>query len=145
MGVRIGLLILFALLGIGLAHAHDHWSNGDPVPDWVKSKCCHSNEAVNLTKQFGVTAKDVETRQEQVTRGGEHGQRAEIGVVTVYHVKGFRPDTYSPGVYPSVDGDVWAFSDIPDNPKKSLHFWCLFVPCAPKNDAAPSDFGGECS
>ena len=127
------------------ASAHDRWANGTAVPQWVKDKCCASDEAIDLTKDFGVTAADIMTRKEVINVGGEHGARYSTSDITMYHIRGFMPDTSATGVYPSQDGHIWVFSDKKEDPKQSLHFWCMFLPCAPKNDAAPADFGGECS
>ncbi len=134
--IKQAALIVLGLLFSTSAYSHDQWANGTPVPEWVKSKCCNASEAKNLSKDFGVTVADITTHKLPSAATGTE--------VTVYHIKGFLPDTYSLGVYPSQDGDIWVFSDK-DNPKEALHFWCMFLPCAPKNDAAPADFGGECS
>ncbi len=139
------VLFLVALLLAWPSQAHDKWANGTPVPSWIKSKCCASDEAVDLTERFGVTAADIVTHPQQITQGGEHGSPHSTIEITIYHIRGFIPDTAQYGVYPSQDGHVWVFSDKKEDPKSSLHFWCMFLPCAPRNEAAPNDFGGQCS
>ena len=41
-------LITFPLHGAG---AHDVWSDGDPVPAWVKAQCCGPSDAHHLTAE----------------------------------------------------------------------------------------------
>ncbi len=42
---------LLAPLGVGAASAHDMWSNGDPVPSWVKKACCGPEDVHHLSPE----------------------------------------------------------------------------------------------
>jgi hypothetical protein len=39
------LALGLALIAPSFAHAHDTWTNGKPVPEWVKHQCCGEAEA----------------------------------------------------------------------------------------------------
>jgi len=93
-------LITVPLHGAG---AHDVWSNGDPVPAWVKAQCCGPSDAHHLTA-------------EQVHVTGE----------------GYRLDGYSRLVredrlLPSPDGSWWVFyRNFADGTQSTVY--CFFGP-----------------
>jgi hypothetical protein len=39
-----GLIYTVSFLAPGKAHAHDSWSDGKPVPAWVKNACCRPDD-----------------------------------------------------------------------------------------------------
>jgi hypothetical protein len=70
------------------ALAHDQWSNGDRVPDWIKASCCGKADAHHL-------------RPEQVHDYGDWYE------VDGYHGNGGKiPHQVA---LPSQDGDYWIF------------------------------------
>ncbi len=48
-GLRLvgGLAALLAI-GVGPTRAHDAWSDGSPVPAWVKAECCGIDDVHHL-------------------------------------------------------------------------------------------------
>src|SRR5271170_2070875 len=81
---RIAVL-LFAL-SAGGAEAHDYWSDGKPVPDWVKASCCGPADAHHL-------------RPDQVHRISDD----------YYSVDGYVRRIPVGQALPSQDGDYWIF------------------------------------
>ena len=81
---RIAVL-LFALSASG-AEAHDYWSDGKPVPDWVKASCCGPADAHHL-------------RPEQVHRASDD----------YYTIDGYVRRIPVGQALPSQDGDYWIF------------------------------------
>lgn len=98
------LLLLIAVLALSSpAVAHNEWSNGGKIPDWVKSSCCGPNDAHHL-------------RPEQVYDQGEY-----------YVVDGYQGKIPHQAALPSQDGDYWIFYACP-GPNCSV--FCFFVPMA---------------
>ena len=77
-------VILFAL-SASAADAHDYWSDGKAIPDWVKSSCCGPADAHHLTS-------------DQVHRYGDY-----------YRVDGYLRPIPIALALPSQDGDYWIF------------------------------------
>lgn len=46
----IAMATALALLPVP-ALPHDLWSNGQPIPDWIKSSCCGAADAHHLTPE----------------------------------------------------------------------------------------------
>jgi len=101
---RIAVL-LFAL-SAGGAEAHDYWSDGKPVPDWVKASCCGPADAHHL-------------RPDQVHRISDD----------FYAVDGYVRRIPVGQALPSQDGDYWIFyRDDGDGSQSGVY--CFFVPMA---------------
>lgn len=109
------VLALIALSSV--AHAHDEWANGTPVPAWVKDSCCGPADAHHLTPDM-------------VHRDGDF-----------YRVDGYQRPIPVGQALPSQDGDYWIFyKDEPEgdtySPEggRSHHaayqtgVYCFFVP-----------------
>ena len=92
--IRCPLLVsaLFSLVWVfsSAASAHDVWSNGAKVPDWVKASCCGPADAHHL-------------RPDQVHRSDDY-----------YYVDGYDSRIPVGQAFPSQDGDYWIF--YRDNP-----------------------------
>jgi hypothetical protein len=102
-GVTARLAAAFAL-GVAPAVAHDLWSNGKPVPSWVKAACCGEADAHRL-------------RPDQV-RQNDRGD---------YLVQGYRDPIAAKFALPSEDGDYWIFyRDNLDGSRSAV--FCFFVP-----------------
>ena len=86
------------------ASAHDFWSNGEPVPVWVKSACCGPQDVHHL-KMSAV----------HVMPDGLHID----GINTVVPVE---------RILPSADGDAWAFWNPTLEPNPIIY--CMFYPLA---------------
>ena len=101
---RIAIL-LFALSASG-AEAHDYWSNGKPVPDWVKASCCGPADPIT----FGLT-------------------RCIASSDNYYSVDGYVRRIRVGQALPSQDGDYWIFyRDDGDGSQSGVY--CFFVPMA---------------
>jgi hypothetical protein len=74
------------------ARSHDVWTDGSPVPDWIKSSCCGKADAHHLTP-------------EQVHDMGDYYR---IDGMTNDIPKSFR-GTPNSAILPSQDGDYWVF------------------------------------
>ncbi len=141
-------LAIAMVLSATKAHSHDKWANGVPIPSWVKARCCNNDEAVDLGGAAVVhpISKD--------------------GVVVAYRVDGFNNQVQAARVFPSQDGDVWAFymhthfywdrgnqtyqqEELQD--VSNMQIFCLFVPCAPPPKASdpldqmPAELESSCS
>jgi len=79
------LVIAFSLVHAHLAHAHDVWVNGTPVPSWIKAACCGPADAHHLTP-------------DQVHRSDDY-----------YQVDGYHVPIPAKFALPSQDGDYWIF------------------------------------
>jgi hypothetical protein len=101
---RIAVL-LFAL-SAGGADAHDAWSNGKAIPDWVKASCCGPADAHHL-------------RPEQVHRISDD----------YYSVDGYVRRIPVVQALPSQDGDYWIFYRD-DGANGQSGIYCFFVPMA---------------
>ena len=82
--------------------AHDFWSNGDPVPPWVKATCCGPNDVHHL----------------------------RAGAVHImsdgYHIDGIKTVIPMHRVLPSMDGEYWAFWNPVLEPDPLIY--CFFAP-----------------
>ncbi len=91
-------------VGVAPAVAHDLWSNGKPVPGWIKSACCGEADAHRL-------------RPDQV-RQNARGD---------YVVQGYHDPIAAKFALPSADGDYWIFyRDNLDGSRSAV--FCFFVP-----------------
>jgi hypothetical protein len=97
--------VLFAL-SAGGADAHDYWSDGKPIPDWVKASCCGPADAHHL-------------RPEQVHRISDD----------YYSVDGYIRQIPVGQALPSQDGDYWIFYRD-DGANGQSGVYCFFVPMA---------------
>ena len=96
-------LILAAILAASPALAHDFWSNGEPVPAWVKSYCCGPAD-VHRLKPSAVHA-----------------------MVDGYHIDGIKNVIPMDKAMPSPDGEYWAF--FRDNPgDDEPYIFCFYAP-----------------
>jgi len=107
------LLALLGLATINSSQAHDEWSNGKKVPDWVKASCCGQADAHHL-------------RPDQVTRSDDY-----------YYVEGYNDRIPISQALPSQDGDYWIFYRDEGNvcsPEGGCSHsgqsavWCFFAP-----------------
>jgi hypothetical protein len=85
------------------AIAHEFWTNGEPVPGWIKRYCCANSEV----------------------------HRIEPGHVHLrsdgYHIDGYPDAVPENRVYTSRDSYFWAFFKIRDNGEPGT-IWCFFAP-----------------
>ena len=95
-------LALCAGLAVTPACAHDFWSNGEPVPKWVKTYCCGPSDVHHLR------------------RGAVH-IRADG-----YHIDGLEIVIPIRRALPSMDGDYWAFWSTNAEPTPPIY--CFFAP-----------------
>jgi hypothetical protein len=97
-------LIATALVAISLpAGAHDLWSNGIVVPEWVKASCCGPDDMHHLT-----------ARQVHAMADG-------------WHVEGYRQVLAYGRELPSQDGNYWVFyKSDPDGSQTPVY--CFFAP-----------------
>jgi hypothetical protein len=106
MKIRSFALVLGSFLGLSSsgAKAHDYWSDGSPVPPWVKAACCGPEDVHHL-------------RPEQVHRISDQ----------FYEVDGYQYRIPVQSALPSQDGDYWIFyRDISGGSQSSVY--CFFVP-----------------
>jgi hypothetical protein len=99
---RIAVL-MFALSASG-AEAHDYWSDGKAIPDWVKASCCGPADAHHL-------------RPDQVHRVSDD----------YYAVDGYVHRIPVGQALPSQDGDYWIFYRDDASGSQS-GVYCFFVP-----------------
>lgn len=98
------ILALLALSLCGPAVAHDQWTNGAPVPAWVRDACCGPADAHHL-------------RPDQVRRISDE----------YYAVDGYFRPIPAHKALPSADGEYWIF--YKDNRSGSqTGVFCFFVP-----------------
>jgi hypothetical protein len=98
-----GLIYAMSLLAPGSAHAHDSWSDGNPVPGWVKSACCGPEDVYHL----------MVSQVHAMTDG--------------WHVDGYKQVLAYGRELPSQDGDYWIFyQDYPDGSQTPVY--CFFAP-----------------
>ena len=100
-----GLIAILGALAALPACAHDQWTNGAPIPDWVKASCCGSADAHHLTSG-------------QVHRYSDY-----------YRVDGFLRPIPIALALPSQDGDYWIFYRD-DGGGSQSGVYCFFVPMA---------------
>lgn len=103
--VLAGLLFLaLVMLSPSEAHAHDYWSDGKAIPEWVKASCCGQADAHHL-------------RPEQVHRISDG----------YYLVDGYVRSIPVGQALPSQDGDYWIFYRD-DGASGQSGVYCFFVP-----------------
>lgn len=104
-GSFLALALALAAPALGSARAHDTWSNGEPVPAWIKKYCCGPQDVHHY-------------------RRSEVKAAPEGWVLPDYP----RPIHYNdPGNRISQDGDFWAFFRVYPNGQLSP-LYCFFVP-----------------
>jgi hypothetical protein len=109
-----GLIAILAALAALPACAHDQWSNGAPIPAWVKTSCCGPEDAHHLTP-------------DQVHRYDDY-----------YRVDGYHRRIPIAVALPSQDGDYWIFYRDKDGAPGingagsdgQSGVYCFFVPMA---------------
>ncbi len=83
--------------------AHDEWSDGQPVPGWVKAQCCGPSDAHHLSAE-----------QVHVTPDG-------------YKLDGYARIIREDKLLPSPDGSWWVFyRDYDDGSQSTVY--CFFGP-----------------
>ena len=92
------------LLGSGLGNAHDKWSDGEDVPEWVKSTCCGKADAHH------VKVSSVHLMQDG------------------YHIDGLGAVIPIDKALPSMDGQYWGFWNNVMDPKDIHVVYCFFAP-----------------
>lgn len=95
-------ICLSALLLSAPAYAHDFWSNGDPVPDWVAKACCGPQDVHHLNPNAVHIMSDG------------------------YHIDGIKTVVPVSRALPSPDNTYWAFWNPAGEPEPAI--FCLFVP-----------------
>jgi hypothetical protein len=95
-------LFLAGALVVTPAAAHDFWSNGDPVPAWVKAECCGPRDVHHLS-----------ARAVHIMPDG-------------YHIDGLRTIVPVSRALPSPDGSYWAFWNSVSEPDPVI--FCFFAP-----------------
>lgn len=104
-----GLLFGAALVvtASGAARAHEVWTDGTPIPDWVRKACCGPSEAHHLTPS-------------QVRH-----------VDGAYLIDGYPSRVSDMQALPSQDGEYWAFysTTVGDGGEKLYtSVFCFFAP-----------------
>lgn len=99
--MALGVALLCALRP-STASAHDFWSNGEPVPAWVKSSCCGTSDAHHIAASAL-----------HIVAGG-------------YRIDGLEVVIPFDKALPSVDGEIWGFWSPYSEPSPPIY--CLFVP-----------------
>jgi hypothetical protein len=101
---RFAFLALASLIGSAPeSFAHDQWSNGEPVPRWVKAACCGPEDAHHL-------------QSTQVQQGPDG-----------WRVDGYRQLIPNGRELPSLDGTYWIFyRNLSDGSQSKVY--CFFVP-----------------
>lgn len=106
----IALAIVLNFSSTPSALAHDYWSNGKPVPAWVKASCCGQADAHHL-------------RPDQV-------HQTDDGAF--YIVDGYEKKIPADQALPSQDGDYWIFYRDNTSTDGKYHsqsgVYCFFVP-----------------
>ena len=98
-------LLLLAVLALASpAIAHDQWSNGDKVPDWVKASCCGKADAHQIDPA------DVHHDAVNQFYYFDHGYEGKVN---------------DKQVIPSEDGHYWIFYACPG---ENCIVRCFFVP-----------------
>ncbi len=92
---------IILLICVAPATAHDFWTNGTPVPAWVKAECCGPNDVHHL-------------------RPGQVHVKADG-----YHIDGIRTVVPMERALPSQDGDYWGFW-VPGDVEPVI--FCFFAP-----------------
>jgi len=93
---------MYASFTIPIA-AHEQWSNGDPVPSWVRASCCGPEDVHHLMAS-----------QVHAMADG-------------WHVDGYHQVIAYGREFPSQDGDYWIFyRDFSDG--KQTPVFCFFAP-----------------
>jgi hypothetical protein len=95
-------LLCAGILFVTPASAHDFWSNGDPVPPWVKAQCCGPRDVHHLRS------------------GAVHIEQDG------YHIDGIKTIIPIGRALPSMDGEYWAFWNPVGEPEPVI--FCFFAP-----------------
>jgi hypothetical protein len=95
-------LTIAGVLLVSPASAHDFWSNGDPVPPWVKAQCCGPRDVHHIRP------------------GSVHIEQDG------YHIDGIKTVIPIGRALPSMDGDYWAFWNPVGEPEPVI--FCFFAP-----------------
>ena len=96
------IAFLVSVMCANPASSHNFWSNGEPVPEFVKSSCCGVADA-------------------------HHIKHSAIHIMADgYHIDGINTVVPISRALPSMDGEVWAFWNPIGEPDPMIY--CLFVP-----------------
>jgi hypothetical protein len=95
-------LIIAGIFFATPAMGHDFWSNGDPVPGWVKAECCGPRDVHHL--RSGAV---------HILQDG-------------YHIDGLKTVIPIERALPSPDGSYWAFWNPVGEPEPVI--FCFFAP-----------------
>ena len=98
--MKIWLILPFLLAAP--AQAHDFWTNGDPVPAWVKAACCGPSDVHHLR------ASAVHIKSDG------------------YHIDGIETVVPINDALPSPDGTYWGFWNPNGEPNPTI--FCFFAP-----------------
>ena len=102
-GLALAPALWLSAMSLSCAYAHDEWSNGDPVPPWVKHQCCGVSDVHHLRSD-----------QVHVTPDG-------------YKLDGYGSAIPVNQLTPSPDGEWWVFyRNYPDGSQSSVY--CFFGP-----------------
>ncbi len=97
MTVHLLAALAFACTCPAFAWAHDFWSNGEPVPAWVKAECCGPRDVHHLRPSAVHIAVDG------------------------YHVDGLRSVIPFSRTLPSPDGQYWGFWNSIGEPDPAIY------------------------
>ena len=100
--MRVGAAVALAVAFASPATPHDFWTNGDPVPPWVKSACCGPEDVHHLRPGAVHIAPDG------------------------YHIDGLKRVVPLNRVLPSPDGQYWGFWNPLLEPDPTIY--CFFAP-----------------
>ena len=95
-------LALLVVIADTSAAAHDFWSTGEPVPQFVKANCCGLADVHHLKP------------------GAVHI------MADGYHIDGLKTVVPIEEAIPSPDGTYWAFWSASGEPEPFI--WCFFAP-----------------
>src|SRR4029077_6003711 len=116
--MRMGSLV-GVLLATTSASAHQQWSNGKPIPDWVKQVCCADDEGhqIDARRVHLVRGRDPMTHQWQL-----------LG----YRIEGFYNLVPIERRFDSEDGLTWIFYSVPSTSDEFVSdlrpiVYCLFT------------------
>jgi hypothetical protein len=99
----IAAAFLIASYGfLGPASGHDRWDNGDPVPSWVKTRCCGKSDVHHIPNE------------------------AIRIMADGYHIEGINTVVPFSQALPSPDATYWGFWAPLGEPNPAI--FCFFAP-----------------
>jgi hypothetical protein len=111
------------LLATTSASAHNQWSNGKPIPDWVKQVCCANNEGhqIDARQVHPVMGSDPMTHQRQL-----------LG----YRIEGMYNLVPIDRRFDSEDGLTWIFYSVPGTDYEFVSDLRPYVHCLFTNEGS---------